>query len=112
MKCPLFVQVIELKGGLFDSQAMNCLGENCAWWDTSDKTCCVLSLDGDLSRIGTLLSMLHKEICLSKYTYRCHDCGLTIEATPGDAPELPHGWTRPEQVDGKLIMLCQRCSKP
>lgn len=110
MKCPLFVQVLEQKGGLYDSQAMSCLQEGCAWWEETQDLCSVKEMGRALGYISVDITQLLEKMAQPTYTFRCHDCGLTFSSGAGDKAELPAGWTRGEYVDGKSFNLCDRCT--
>ncbi|KKN22390.1 hypothetical protein LCGC14_0915820 [marine sediment metagenome] len=110
MKCPLRFIGQELDVLRPPETRFICLKEGCAWWDEAAEKCAVAVIPRLLLTTGSILGQIHDRLRLSKYRYRCHDCGVTIERTiPGEF-STPGHWTRKEQVDGKHVWLCDLCS--
>ena len=40
------------------AEFMDCVGEECAWWDNSFKRCCFKSVDGDLDKLVAVLTII------------------------------------------------------
>lgn len=110
MKCPLTGYVKVMRGGDTGYDWKECITTECGWFDEHTGVCAVLAGTRVLTAIVNVLGRIYDEYKLDRVTYRCRGCGLTIEGPTGNALELPVYWTMPEQVDGKYIMLCGRCS--
>ena len=110
MKCPQREVGVHDEEGKFYYESAECLKEKCEWWDEVLELCAPIALNTALLAMGNVLSMIQTELCLSRYTFRCRDCGLTITRSASEGVALPADWIRTEQVDGKYIMLCAVCS--
>ena len=110
MKCPLSFRLTTDEKSLVKIESVDCIKEECALWDEYVESCGVLMIAFRLQYIVDVLAMIQTELCLSKYTFRCRDCGLTITWSVSEGAALPADWTRTEQIDGKYIMLCDVCS--
>ncbi len=109
MKCPLIKNVLEIETGETKQDLVDCLKEECACWSPLSECCSVRDLPGILIALGNVLGRIHDELCLSKYTYRCHYCGVTIERTEAGGFKVPAGWIRFELVDGRHVWICELC---
>lgn len=48
MKCPLLLPIIYQLGGLPDGNEDECYQVECAWWDTNQGRCAILSMESSL----------------------------------------------------------------
>lgn len=110
MKCPLMLKEWKPSPEFKQWEPLDCFNEECGFWDENGGRCSVVQISRLLHAIGMTLGRISIDDNMARYTFRCRDCGLTIMLGPGDPGDMPTGWTRNEQVDGKMIMLCEACS--
>ncbi len=110
MKCPFMIANVPLAMKEEEPTIGDCLKEECAWWNENLGTCDPTGLTTYFIALGSVVGRIHDELCLSKHTYRCHYCGVTIERTASGGSTTPGSWTRAEQLDGKFAWLCDQCS--
>jgi hypothetical protein len=67
MKCPLFVQAIVAYQGNDQEAKLDCLKEECAWWDNTNGLCAILQLSKAVYHDGMYLPQIAKELTLRKY---------------------------------------------
>lgn len=60
MKCPLRLFKKDFPNEDSIARTLECLDEDCAWWDKITARCHIVTLSVDLDRIATLLASLDK----------------------------------------------------
>jgi len=81
MKCPLFI-LTDTRAQLGEETEIGeCIKEDCGAWEGAIECCSIVALAKVMVAIGNTLGRIHVELCLSKYTYTCHYCGVRIEKT-------------------------------
>ena len=109
-KCPLFI-IGDRRAQLGEETEIgDCIKEGCAMFDKLGDRCSILQTSRVLEAIGSVLGRIHAELCLSKYRYTCHYCGAVKELSPSNNRTEPATWRRHEQVDGRYVWSCRRCS--
>lgn len=109
MKCPMQTLIKQGVGTNQWVEFFECIRKDCAWWDLVQDKCAIVALSSILTAIGAVLGRIHDEIALSRYTYRCHYCGVTIERKASDEFNTPLNWTLREEVDGHYNWYCAHC---
>ena len=109
MKCPLFIIGDKRTQLGEESDYGECLGTECGWWDAALELCAPVALNTALLAMGNVLGQIHTELCLSRVTFTCHDCGLRITRANLAGEGFPVGWIKVTHVDGRGIWLCDSC---
>ena len=109
MKCPLLTEIARYPDCQENTYALECLGEECAWWAPLSSCCSIRDLPGILIAAGNVLGRIHAELCLSRYTYTCHYCSVRIQKTAAGEFKYPSGWKLEEQTDGRHVWICDQC---
>lgn len=108
-KCPLNMALTTFSSGRVEIDKLVCIKADCAIYDENADRCAILELSRELYVIGNVLGRIDADLQLDRYTFRCHSCGQTVTASPGNTGYYPNGWSYEEQVDGKHVWLCARC---
>ncbi|MBA7683676.1 hypothetical protein ES703_92056 [subsurface metagenome] len=58
MKCPLFFAAAMLKPDVYSEDALECIKEDCAGWDSVGQTCVAISIYQELRLLVGAVSML------------------------------------------------------
>ncbi len=111
MKCALIMSEWTSTPTSESFEPRECLKAECGQYDQVNECCAPVALNQTMVAIGNVLGALVIAINRTRYTFRCHHCGMTVQATPIEADDVPAGWKRLEQVDGHLIWVCAPCLK-
>lgn len=109
MKCPL-IKVDKYHDGK-ETQVIHadCLGTDCAWYSDEYEQCDPTGFLPDIIALGNTLGHLVDILRRERTVFHCHYCGTAAEIWPAHLHEVPDGWTRKEQLDGKHVWICDRC---
>ncbi|MBA7588025.1 hypothetical protein ES708_30073 [subsurface metagenome] len=64
MKCPLFYSAVFSKPGEYAPKAIECLQEECAWWDGHGGFCSIIKIVRHLEMVAPILHDIADELAL------------------------------------------------